>query len=504
LTADVSRARAAALLLLFALPLALSPLTVELGPQKVLVASLGLPLCALAAPSIAGSLSLGLGLLLLFLRPSSPWPTLALAAAPSAFAAFSLLARADRAFLLRLVRLAAISECLVALAGAAGLLPLDTSAFHLPHKVFVGTLGNPNHLASFLLLALPFCAVDLKAERRALRAESGLALALSILVILLSRSHLAALVLACQCLAFALRPRLRLALAACAIVPIVLGSPGFFRALEGRFFLSIVHARGFSLQTLLLGMGPGEVGPRFLDWQAEHLAAHPEALRFWTYPEHPHNDLFFLLLSFGIVLLAAGGFVARRCLKIFPLLPPGPIRAAWLAIALIALGSGVLVSPVTWAMALLVAAFSFASRTSEPQANKTIAKTNALLACAWLVLSMIEVFSAYHHREALRAAAEKRDLGLALKHVEEAIAWSPKDPKLLHLKGRVLLEAGRPAEALRVLLNTAKMLPHPVVWKALVAAANAANEPEIAKTAARSWLTYRPQDAAALDALAPR
>jgi hypothetical protein len=491
--------RASAFFLLFFLPLAYAPITIELRPQKALVAALALPLCVLAAPSTAGAISLGLGLLFLAAKPSAPWELFAVFAAPSVFAALSALIRSDRAFVLRLARRAALVESLVALAGAAGLLPLDTSAFRLPYTVLVGTLGNPNHLASFLLLALPLIAEDLSAPRRADRIEAALAAALSALVVLLSRSHLAALVLAGEASLLVPRRNFRLPLAALALAPIALFWDGFVRALEGRFYLLAVHARGLSLRTLLVGFGPGEVGPRFFDWQAEHLAAHPEDVRFWTYPEHPHDDLLALVLSFGFVTTVLAALVARRHLVLDPALSVGTKRAGLLALALLGLGAGLLVSPVSWAMALLVAAFCLRPRAlNVGTATKwKPAATGALLAVVWFGMTIAEFVSAYHHREALRAAAEDHDFPRALQHLDAALFFPFERGKLLHLKGRVLLETNRPLEATLALGEATRHLPHPVVWKTLAAAESASGRPDRAAEARRAWLRLQPGNAAA-------
>ncbi|MDI1451798.1 hypothetical protein [Polyangium sp. 6x1] len=486
--------RAAAAVLLVLLPLATSPFTVDLRPQKTLVLALALPLCAWGAPSLVATLVAVLGLLALLVWPSAPWEILAVAAAPTVFGALSELLAEDRAFVFRLARRAVLAASALALAGAIGLLPFETGAFHLPYPVLVGTFGNPNHLAAFLLLVLPLCAADrASATRREDRIEGTVALILGATTILLCRSHLAALALAAEMLLFVPRAALAAPLAGLALVPIALASDGFVRAFEGRLYLLVVHVRGLSARTLLLGVGPDAIAPRFLDWQAEHLAAHPDAARLWTFPEHPHDDLAALVLAFGLLPAALALFLARRRLRLAPALPRRELRAAWIAFALLALGAGLSASPATWIAALVVLACTFRPRAPAP-ASFHLARAGFACALAWALVAFAQLLSAYHHREALRAATTSGDTRAALHHTRTALRFPFDRGRLLHLEGRLLLEAGRPRDAADKLHEAARLLPHPIVWKALAAAERAAGRPEAAVAAARAWLRYRPGD----------
>lgn len=489
--------RIVGLVLLVLLPLAWTPLTIDLRPQKSLVFALALPLAALVAPSRGALASLALGLGWLGVFPDAPWPILAVFAAPTVHAALSSLVRTDRAFVLRLVPRAVIVVCAVALAGAAGLLPLETSRFHLPYPVLVGTLGNPNHLAALLLLALPVCMQALASAEKPARIEATVAFALAALTTLLCRSHLATLVLAAEVLLFAPRLRLGLPLAALALAPIALSSAGFFRALEGRLYLFAVHARGFSFRNLLLGVGPSEIGPRFLDWQADHLAQHPARARLWTFPEHPHDDLVALPLAFGVVAAAAAFVLLKRHLVFTAALENRPRHAALLAVSLLALGAGLMPSPVTWAFTLLLAAFTLKPREEAPP-PAWVRSAHVLVASVWLVVMLAETHTAHVLREATRAAAIDHDPARALRMLEHERVVPFDRAHRLHLEGRVLLEAGRPREASLVLREAAQRLPHPTVWKTLCAAERASGRPEEARSAARAWLRVRPDDPEAL------
>ncbi|MDI1480256.1 hypothetical protein [Polyangium sp. y55x31] len=482
--------RAAAFLLLVLLPLATSPLTVDLRPQKALVLALALPFCAWGAPSLVAMLALALGLVALLVWPAAPWEILAVASAPTVFGALSELLSEDRAFVFRLARRVVLAASALALAGVIGLVPFETGAFRLPYPVLVGTFGNPNHLAAFLLLVLPLCAADrASAARSADRIEATSALILGAATILLCRSHLAALTLAAEVLLLVPRAALAAPLAALALVPIAFTSEGFVRALEGRLYLLVVHARGLSAQTLLLGIGPDVIASRFLDWQSDHLAAHPDAARFWTFPEHPHDDVAALVLAFGLLPAALALLLARKRLRLVPVLPRAELRAAWFAFALLALGAGLSASPATWIAALLVLACTFRPRAASP-ASWNLARAGLACALAWALVAFAQLLSAYHHREALRLAPAPG----ALRHTRAALVFPFDRGRLLHLEGRLLLEAGRPREAADELRQAARVLPHPIVWKALAVAERAAGRPDAALAAARAWLHYRPGD----------
>ncbi|MDI3288582.1 hypothetical protein [Polyangium sp. 15x6] len=486
--------RAAAFVLLVLLPLATSPLTVDLRPQKTLVLALALPLCAWGAPSLVAALVLALGLLLLLVWPAAPWEILAVVSAPSVFGALSELLAEERAFIFRLARRAVLAASSLALAGAIGLVPFETGAFRLPYPVLVGTFGNPNHLAAFLLLVLPLCAADrASATRRADRMEATIALILGAATILLCRSHLAALTLAAEVLLLVPRAALAAPLAGLALVPIALASEGFVRAFEGRLYLLVVHARGLWGKVLLLGVGPDAIAPRFLDWQAEHLATHPDAARFWTFPEHPHDDLAALVLAFGLLPAALALLLARKRLRLAPALPRVELRAAWIAFALLALGAGLSASPATWIAALLVLACTFRPRVGS-RVSWNLARVGLACALAWTLVAFAQLLSAYHHREALRAATTSGDTRAALHHTRAALLFPFDRARLLHLEGRLLLESGDPRAAADKLHEAARLLPHPIVWKALAAAERAAGRPEAAVAAARAWLRYRPGD----------
>ncbi len=486
--------RAAAVVLLLLLPLATSPFTVDLRPQKLLVFALALPLCAWGAPSRIATVSLALGLVALLAWPSAPWEILAVAAAPTVFALLSVKLTEDRAFVFRAARRAVLATSALALAGAFCLVPFETGAFRLPHPVLVGTFGNPNPLAAFLLLALPLCAADhVSSARRADRIETTLAMLLGATTILFCRSHLAALVLAAEVLLLVPRAALAAPLVALALAPIALASEGFVRALEGRLYLFVVHTRGFSFRTLLLGVGPDAIAPRFLDWQAEHLAAHPEALRFWTFPEHPHDDVVALLLAFGLVPVTLAVLLARRRLVPGKTLPRAPHRAAWTACVLLALGAGLTASPATWTPALLVLACSFRPRVSKP-ASWWLARAGLSASLAWTLVAFAAALSAYHHREALHAATTSKDTRAALHHTRAALVFPFDRGRLLHLEGRLLLETNRPREAADKLREASRLLPHPIVWKALVAAEIAAGRPDVAASETRAWLRSHPGD----------
>jgi len=490
-------AHLAAFVLLVLLPLAWTPLTVDLKPQKALLFGLALPLCAFASRSLFPFALLSLGLLRFVLQPVTTWDVLAIAAAPTVFALLRSLVSddLDRTLLFRLVRRVAIAESLLAIAFAFGLLPFDTSAFHLPYRVFVGTLGNPNHLAAYLLLALPLCAVDLTSARRADHLEALAAVALSSLVVLLSRSHLAALVLAVEAffLAPPKLPRLaRATLALLPIIPLVLHRDGFVRALEGRVYLHAVYGRGFSA---VRGLDAGDLAARFLDWQAEHLLVRPEDARLWTYPEHPHDDLFTVLLVCG--LLAGGCLILVALTRLTlenKLLPRAHRSAALLAALLLSLGGSLLASPVSLVMGLVVAALCLRPR-EPPKEHRWVPFTSALVASAWLLATSLEFVSASHHREALHAAMN-RDLPRASRHVDAALVFPFEPGKLLHLKGRLLLEGARPRDATEALRAAAKRLPHPAVWKALVAADLTIGDQKAAKADETSWRFFRPNDPA--------
>ncbi|MRG93107.1 tetratricopeptide repeat protein [Polyangium spumosum] len=485
-----SARRAAAFVLLVLLPLATSPFTVDLRPQKTLVFALALPLCAWGAPSLVATLALALGLLALLVWPAAPWEILAVAAAPAVFRVLSGLLVEDRAFVLRLARRAVLAASALALAGAVGLVPFETSAFRLPYPVLVGTFGNPNHLAAFLLLLLPLCAADrASAERRADRVEATVALILGAATILLCRSHLAALALAAALLVLVPRAAIAAPLAGLALVPIALASEAFVRAFEGRLYLLVVHARGLSLKTSLLGVGPDAITTRFLDWQAEHLALHPETARFWTFPEHPHDDVAALLLAFGLVPAALALVLARKSLRLAPALPRAELRAAWITFALLALGAGLSASPATWIGALLVIACTFRPRIAPP-ASWNLARAGLACALAWALVAFAWALSGYHHREAFRVA----EASSALQHTRAALALPFDRARLLHLEGRILLELGRPREAADKLREATRHLPHPIVWKALAVSERAAGRPEEALAAARAWIHYRPGD----------
>jgi tetratricopeptide (TPR) repeat protein len=486
--------RAAAFVLLLVLPLAYTPLTVDLLPQKALVAAIALPLAAWAAPSIARGALLAAGLVVLALRPDVPWEVLLVAGAPAAWGALRAIVEADLPFVLRLVRRAVIAESAVALAGAAGLLPFDTGAFHLPYAVLVGTLGNPNHLAAFLLLALPLVAVPLPDARPADRIEVAAAASLAVLTLLLTRSHLAALGLVAT--AALLLPRLWLALplAALALVAMASAPEGLSRAFEGRVYLLAVHARALlEPGTLALGIGPGAHPSRFLGWQADHLAAHPEDAGFWTFPEHPHTDLVQLPLTWGLPAVALAALVLRRRLAWDPKLPPRPLRAAWAQAALVALGAGIAISPAAWAVLLLLLALSTRPRAPSPS-PRPLDRLALVPALAWVAVAAADAFAAFHHREATRSAAVLHDLRAAEAHIETATGFPSDRGRRLHLRGRILLEEGRAIEAATSLREAARFLPHPIVWKALAAAEASAGRPEAAREAARAWLHHRPND----------
>ncbi|MDC0743105.1 hypothetical protein [Polyangium mundeleinium] len=486
--------RAAAFVLLVLLPLATSPFTVDLRPQKTLVLALALPLCAWGAPSLVAALALALGLVALLVWPGAPWEILAVAAAPTVFGALSELLAEDRAFVLRLARRAVLAASGLALAGAIGLVPFETGAFRLPYRVLVGTFGNPNHLAAFLLLVLPLCAADrAAATRRADRIEGAIALILGAATILLCRSHLATLALAAEVLLLVPRAALAAPLAGLALVPIVLASDGFVRAFEGRLYLLAVHARGLWGKALLLGVGPDAIAPRFLDWQAEHLAVHPDAAQFWTFPEHPHDDIAALVLAFGLLPAALALLLARKRLRLAPALPCAELRVAWIAFALLALGAGLSASPATWIAALLVLACTFRARIPA-HASFPLARAGLACALAWALVAFAQLLSAYHHREALRAVTTSGHTHGALHHTRAALVFPFDRGRLLHLEGRLLLEAGRPRDAAADLHEAARLLPHPIVWKALAAAERAAGRPEAAVAAVRAWLRYRPGD----------
>jgi hypothetical protein len=485
-------------LLLVALPLAYTSLTVDLLPQKALVAALALPLCALAAPG-AFALALGaLGLCALVFFPAAPWEIFAVAAAPATGLSLRALVEADRAFVLRLVRRAVLGVTVVALAGAAGLLPISTAAFHLPYPVLVGTLGNPNHLAAFLVLALPVLALPVPEARPGDRIEATLAVGLGVLTLLLTRSHLGALAAAVLAALLVPGPARALPLAAAALAPVVLSLDGLLRALEGRLYMLAVHARALPSVSALVGVGPGALTGRFLAWQAEHLAEHPEHLRFWTFPEHAHADLIQLPLTWGLPAAALAALVARRRLAFDPVLPPRFARAAVAALLLVAAGSGIFISPPSWAMALLLGALLFRPRAVAKPPSPRLRAAGLALGLGWLAVIALSAHAAFAHRQAIEAATVRQDLEAARVHVAHALAFPFDRARLLHLSGRIWLESGHYGEAAADLREAARLLPHPVVFRALATAERAAGQAEAARAAALAWLRVRPGDPEAL------
>jgi hypothetical protein len=225
----------------------------------------------------------------------------------------------------------------------------------------VGTLGGPGHLGWVLALLLPWVGARVQAAAGRARHSRRAALALCTGALVLSGSR-TAWIMALAGLPAWLRRRALVPVLACllagglgaALLDQATGQARLAaRAADlaeptgtahGRLYLWRVHLA--SLPALLgPGLGPEGFQRAWPGWQADYLAAHPEAAGFCTDARHAHADPLEVLADFGpgglVLLLALLGLgLVRR--------PPdggprrGPAQAALLAAAVGGLAAPVL------------------------------------------------------------------------------------------------------------------------------------------------------------------
>lgn len=214
------------------------------------------------------------------------------------------------------------------------LLSATRASFGTTHGRLVGSIGNPNENAWYLLLATTLLTAVLwspgtwpQPQRRSpldrkSQASLGLLFALVSMVILLNRSR-AAMITAIAALPVAAwylgnwrtgRVGWLLAGSATACVLWLLWLFGLPEAAAGRWYLARV-----SLDMLLahrgLPAGPGAYGADFLHAQAQWLEQHPTAIAFYSKIDHAHFDLLELLYELGVpivVMFVVGAVALHR------------------------------------------------------------------------------------------------------------------------------------------------------------------------------------------------
>ncbi len=383
--------RLAAGLLLAGVPLVYAPLTVELLPQKALVFALALPFIGRRGSRLAAG-ALLVGAAIASIRPQTPWEILALAAAP---AAWGVLRRTGVQANARTITIAAWILCALAGLQLLGVDPFggSTRAFDLDYAVLTATLGNPNHLGAWLVLAAPFV--------------TGPTLAAIAVTTALTRSSLAIGALALHLILRAHWRWQRLALAGALACGIAYKAQPLARTAEARVRLAGEFGQLLDARTVITGVGPGSL-------RASYMARHPGTLED---PRHPHNDPLRLVLVWGLPVCAALGLGLLFRLR-------GPPRwDAWLPAAALALGATVIGDPATWALILAHAARDFAP------ARPTCATSRFVppLAAAFIVLCTLWCAEGVSQRRVLGAMAAGEPLPAA--DVERVRSW-PFDPVL--------------------------------------------------------------------------
>jgi len=196
--------------------------------------------------------------------------------------------------------------------------------FKTHHYPVVASMGNPNYLSEFLVLALPFMVAFFTRIRRF--GVMAAALAVTGLAVYLTYSRLAWFVLACVMLlviAFSHRPARDWLAGALAALVLITGAFFAFHYLSGTpqsdrvvqsFALSrttplferrVLYASGFTMlgDAGALGAGPGMFGVRYLEYQGRYVStaqADRFQLKHLVDIDHAHSDLIEIAFDSGI------------------------------------------------------------------------------------------------------------------------------------------------------------------------------------------------------------
>jgi hypothetical protein len=463
--------------------------------QKDALLALGL----LGAASLAGAFGalwlLG-GLVLAILFPQGAPEVLPLAVAPLLVRYFRALWTVPHG-----ATCAFLGALLVALLAALQGLGLSwfagsTSAFSLPYRALTGPLGNPNHLASFLLLSVALGLVlSPKNAEHVPKWAAWPGLALAALVILWSRSHAGSLGLALVGGAWLLGRSTKgnAAIGLCAGVALLVSRwDSFSSALAGRWYLARVHWEGFSWEVALRGIGPGAQSGAFLHWQAAFLEKHPGEVGRWSFPEYAHNDLIALVVTWGFLLAVVGFGLLFWRTRWRAENPRWALGAGVAALLLVSLSGTVLYVAPVWlaALALWSALTEEFSHKVAPGWAPWVVRLAAL---GWLALSAGRAVADHFAKEATeRAISGQSTQALAL--LDEAARLPSAGLRLDALRGRVLVEAGRFAEAIPGLEEASQSLPHPSVFQSLAACYQELGQRENLLRTLDRWRHYAPAD----------
>ena len=472
---------AAVVILALVAPLWLPSFGVEVAAMQAPLVALGAGVLLVDAGWLALAAAAAAGALVAW-RPDGAWELAALGLAPAAIAG---LAHAWRDARGRTALHATIAASAIVLAGlglaqraGAPLLRASMAAVAGDDSAATATLGNPNHLAGWLVIALPLIVGGPATQRwqRALRLVASVTATAGVVA---TGSHLGliALVILVGLALAALRPQpLRTAAVAAAIGAVVLAAivvvalaPAARDQLAGRAYLAEVQLADKDITEWLVGAGPGHFDREFLAAQAAWLADHPGDRGRWTNPGFPHDDVVGLLGLLGAPAVLALIAVGRWRLRWQPALPGAAAVATPVMIGLVAVGSTVVWFPALWALAMIGLAAVLAPRAAPSVATRSRRLAAGLVAASW-VLVLTAAWCADGLRGRALDRATRGDLDAALVTIRGATALPFGSSRRAYVEGRVLLERGDAAAALAPLRTAAEGLPHPTVLRALALA----------------------------------
>ncbi|MCX5846566.1 MAG: O-antigen ligase family protein [Deltaproteobacteria bacterium] len=190
-----------------------------------------------------------------------------------------------------------------------------TPAYGSPRMRVLGTLGNPNFVAAFLVAGIPL-TIHLGKLLKS-RALYYLAITLQVAAVFAtgSRAAIVALIGALVWIgALGQFARWRLMTAVALTVLLLLPwmpSRSLMNTLEGRFYIWRVTASHL-LERPVFGYGPGAFEPKFIEWETAHwldgLGTSDER-KFSGLQAHAHNDYLETIVDSGFAAILSLGFL---------------------------------------------------------------------------------------------------------------------------------------------------------------------------------------------------
>ncbi len=357
-----------------------------------------------------------------------------------------------------------------------GVLPATAGSFGTRHGLLVGTTGNPNENAWYLLLSAILLASLWSARTRVPARKLLLAAVFSLITALIivnrSKAALGALPVAgLIVVGKKLTGRIRTAALAGLVVASLLALVLLARwnglgALSGRVYLARISA-GLTIENYGLPAGPGDYARAFPMAQADLLEAQPEMLPFYSEIAHAHFDVLEILYELGLpglVLIALFLVLAGRGGRRLAGPTPGGILAASVVGLFLGLTGYLLFSPAAAMVWILAAGLWMARNASAGTVHGRVSGWLRRMALfgAGCLLSLTAALGAFGELrltsalEALRQGRGREALDLA----EAAARYWPTSDTLFY-RGNIELAAGLPRRAARSYRTSFDLRPRP-------------------------------------------